>query len=883
MMLACWDCRNLEKFAQVSARGDSRSVLQSTGGLKAAPWDQPDSRDPGLYCAGCHKKLDFDAADLDLADSRVGFVSPEDFDADALAKQLVATRSDAGWTRLELPAQAARFREPEVNFAPELAAALERLGRRQLYVHQADAVEAAARGENVVQATPAGSGKSLGFMLPVLDALARNKTSTALLVFPLKALANDQLASIARFCATPDPWLDDHNLEIRLTAESDPIHVSRYDGSTPDGVRRTVRKKARLIIATPDMLHSSILRMAHESYRDGSSWLRILQGLELVVLDEIHAYQGVFGSAVANTLRRLRRSATRCGSSPKFLAASATIGNPVELAETLTGASPFTLVDDDGSGRQRRVVLICNPPERHAALNQPKGDPPIEGPPDEDIGRIAPQTIAIDVVAGEALGSPDHPPVRTIGFCQSRNAVFQLSKRIQGRLAELRRTDLVPHVAGYAATYLEDERADQEGRLRDGTTLAIISTNALELGIDIPDLSLAVLVGYPGRIASFRQRIGRVGRSGEGLAVLIVGDDPLQQFLARDPNEFELLLAGRAEEVVINPYAPEIVRRYGLLPAQSEFGGISFEDALYFGEDAVRDWLVDATGPPDKEIAGIRYWLNDSTSADDAYRALRSTSLGKNYTVLVKSGRDRTAIGTIDAASAPRDAFVPAIWSGPKGELFQVTSFDHKLGEVYCEGPIESNFLTRGVPVNRVEITGNHEALTETGGAAVGYAPLTIARHVFSYKEQHFSGLERSVAVESGWPPVEFNTDGLYLRVNQSLFADDLERDGSIRAVEHVLLSVAPALVACDPYDLDASSDSTCIYIFDSFGGGLRLSSPLYQRFGDLVDLGLKVVEGCSCESGCPSCIMLSRRPDGNRDLSKAGALKMLRVLKDPA
>jgi DEAD/DEAH box helicase domain-containing protein len=516
-------------------------------------------------------------------------------------------------------------------------------------------------------------------------------------------------------------------------------------------------------------------------------------------------------------------------------------------------------------------------------MNQPKGDPTIEGPPDEDIGRIAPQTIAIDVVAGEALGSPDHPPVRTIGFCQSRNAVFQLSKRIQGRLAELRRTDLVPHVAGYAATYLEDERAEQEGRLRDGTTLAIISTNALELGIDIPDLSLAVLVGYPGRIASFRQRIGRVGRSGEGLAVLIVGDDPLQQFLARDPNEFTRLLAGRAEEVVINPYASEIVRRYGLLPAQSEFGGISFEDALYFGEDAVRDWLVDATGPPDKEIAGIRYWLNKSAVADDGYRPLRSTSLGTNYTVRVKSGREQTAIGTIDAASAPRDAFVPAIWSGPKGELFRVTSFDHKLGEVYCEGPVESNFLTRGVPVNRVEITGNHEALTETGGAAVGYAPLTIVRQVFSYKEQHFSGLERSVAVESGWPPVEFNTDGLYLRVNQSLFADDLERDGSIRAVEHVLLSVAPALVACDPFDLDASSDSTCIYLFDSFGGGLRLSSPLYQRFSDLVDLGLRVVEGCSCETGCPSCIMLSRRPDGNRDLSKAGALKMLRVLKEPA
>lgn len=883
-MLACWDCRNLEDFVQVSHRGDARLLKQSSAGLKPLQWQQADTRKAGVYCQQCTKSVNADAAELGLVDSRLDFVTPEEFRADLLVSELTALRPDAQWAQLELPEQAPRFRNLSTELSPALAASLHRTGRDRLYMHQADAVEAAMAGHHVVQATPAGSGKSLGFVLPVLDVLTRIPDATALFLFPLKALANDQLAGLARFSVDEDPWINNSSFDLRLTAESDPIRIGRYDGNTLKHEQTQIRRSARLVIATPDMLHASILRMANRTYKDRSSWAPFLRGLRFVVLDEIHSYQGVFGSAVANVLRRLRRVTGRYGAHPQFLTASATIGNPVELAERLTGVSPFELVDDDGSGRRSRVVLICNPPERdkQTATTKAQTTKKIQDPNDwqtAEVGRIAPQTIAIDIVARAALASDSHPPIRTIAFCQSRNAVFQLSKRIQGSLAELKRSDLADHVAPYAATFMADDRAEEEGKLRDGTTLAIVSTSALELGIDIPDLSLAVLVGYPGQISSFRQRAGRVGRTGEGLAVLIVGDDPLQQFLARDPSALRRLLDAQAENVVVNAEAPEIARRYGLAPAQEEFGGIAFEDAEYFGIESVEDWLKDAAGPPTSVIGDTAYW--HQPWQEEPYANLRSSVAGRSFTVMTTSKADRVAIGVIDEASAPRDAFVPAIWTGPRGDLYRVVGFEQDRAEIYCEGPVDVAYQTRGVSVDRVEVAGVHHPSIQRSETTIGYGILRITRQVFSYRQQHLSGVEKSLPVERGWPPVEFVTDGLFVQAPASWSLDEQDREAVLRSVEHLLLSVAPALISCDPYDLDASSDRSGVYVYDAFGGGLRLSEVLFHRIDDLTELALEVVGTCPCASGCPGCIMLSRRPDGNKGLSKSGALSLLTQIRD--
>ncbi|MEO7836488.1 MAG: DEAD/DEAH box helicase [Acidimicrobiales bacterium] len=813
-----------------------------------------------------------------MTDDRIEFVQPSDFRADLLAEELTALRPDAVWNRLDLAGRAARHADLPPQVHPAVVDALQRNGRLPLYVHQAQAIEAAMSGGHVVQATSAGSGKSLGFLVPVLDRLIRSSTATAILVFPMKALANDQVAALARLNATETRWVDTSSFDLVLDEDAPRIRVTRYHGATPEHERTLARHQARLLITTPDMLHASLLRWGAKNYKDGTSWERILKGLQFVVLDELHAYQGVFGSNVALVLRRLRRLAHHHGSSPRFLGASATVDNPVEQAEKLTGLAPFHLVDDDGSPMRRRVVLICNPPERGHDAPSTKAQAAKKEEADSllDLGRIAPQTVAIELVGAGALASTSHLPVRTIAFCRSRNTVFQLARRIQNNLKEGRRADLAQAVAAYAATFVEEDRAEAEGKLRDGSTLAIVSTSALELGIDIPDLSLCVLLGYPGQISSFRQRIGRVGRAGEGLAVLIVGDDPLQQFLAREPETLQRLLSAPAETVVINPDAVEIARRYGLAPAQEELGGIAFEDKEFFG-DVVDEWLEGCTGAATATRRGIAYWRVQEF--DDPYPGLRGIG-GRSIQVQHQSGRDFKAIGTVDAASAPRDAFVPAIWSAADGSLYEVKGFDPKKAEVYCDGPVEAGFLTRGVTVDRVEILDAHRPSLPVAAGEVGFGRLSITRQVFSYVEQHFSGVERKKPVERAWPPVEFTTDGLYVDIDPS-WADVHPLEASVKGVEHLLLAAAPALIACDPHDVEATSTRTHVFVYDSFGGGIRLTEPAFDRFSELVALAHEIVATCPCDSGCPSCVLLSRRPEGNRELSKAGALAVLGHLQD--
>ena len=866
---------------QVSRRGDSRTLQQAHTGTKLGAFVQTDDREPGVYCPKCGRQVECDLEVEGLLDNRLPAVAPLDFDVALVAEELRSLRPDAVWSELELPAQEASYGETPDGLHPALNVALARASRLPLFSHQSAAIQHGLAGSSVVLATPAGSGKSLGLLAPVLDRLLRDPQATAIVVFPLKALANDQMNALARLGVDADPWENTALFHLRLTEDATPIAVGRYDGSTKEHERPAVRSKARLLVVTPDMLHVGVLPNVIAGKK--RSFRRLFDGLTFVVLDELHTYQGVFGSNVAQVMRRLRRLAALTGRNVQFLTASATIGNPVELAERLTGASDFELVDNDGSARKRRVVLICNPPERGAEAAATRAQGTKKGRSGEDdplaVGRIAPQTVAIELIGNGALASDLHLPVRTIAFARARQTVFQLAQRVRNHLLELHRNDLADAVAPYAATFLADDREDAEKRLRDGSTLAIVSTSALELGIDIPELSLAVLVGYPGQVSSFRQRAGRVGRAGEGLAVLIVGDDPLQQFLARDPSSLAALLEGRAEDVVINAEVPELVRRFGLIPAMEDTDGLCFEDAEYFGADFVNEMLGAATGAPKHSTQGRGYWRVEYVG--ESFPGLRSGSPSRTFTVMHQSGRDFRAVGQIDDVSAMRDAFVPAVWTGPNGETFRVTGWDHKKLEIYCEGPLELPFLTRGIPVDRVHV-GDEGDARSFGGAVLGYSELHINRYVPSYREQHHSGVEHTRDCEHSWPPLDFDTDGLFLRLPQDWF-DDVPRDESMKALEHVLLSVAPVVVACDPSDLEASRSGSTIYLYDSFGGGVRLSEPAYQRLDEIVDLALRIVESCPCEHGCPSCVMLPRRPDGNRELSKAGALGLLRRLRERA
>lgn len=879
MPIACWTCHNLDEYVQVSGRGDSRTVNQTLIGLRPTPWDRSDERSPGLYCARCQSPIEVDVGSLGINDNRAVFVDPMDFRVEPFIDELCQLRPDAEWTRLDVPERLPLYEDLPAAVHPALRDALDHVGRLPLFVHQAQAVEAALNGKNVVQATSAGSGKSLGFLIPAIHEMLSDPQATILALFPLRALANDQVNALVRLGRDGDPWINHSSFDLRLASDTPAIRVGRHDGATDAHERTEIRRHARLVVATPDSLHHAMLRHGMTSYRDGTSWKRFLSNVRFVILDEVHSYQGVFGSNVALVLRRFRRLTHKFGATPRFLAASATIGNPIEHVEKLTGVGDFVLVNDDGSGRRQRVVLICNPPPRGddgAAASEPESG---ELDRSADRGRIAPQTVAIELAASGALASDSHLPVRTIAFCRSRNEVFQLTQRLRNRLKELRRSELAQAVAPYTATFLADDRVEAEGRLRDGTTLAVISTNALELGIDIPDLSLALLLGYPGQVSSFRQRAGRVGRRGEGLVVLIVGDDPLQQFIARDPEALGRLLAGQPEHVVINPDVSAIVKRYGLAPGQDELGGIAYEDAQFFGERHVQEWLSTSNGPPDVRSEGVSYWKIPFEG--EAYASLRNAAALDSYTVVVQQKRERRSIGVIDSASAPRDAFVGAIWTGPEGNTFSVVGFDQTQHLIICEGPIDVNYQTRGVPVDAVTILDQVLQERAIPGGRLGYGSLEITRQVFSYKEQHFSGLERNRVIEGRrWPPVIFATEGFYLHLDLSSL-DHEQRDGALRALEHVLLAMSPAVVAVDPFDFDATTQGSTIYLYDAFGGGLGISRVAFERFDEIVGLGLDAVSTCPCLSGCPSCIMLSRRPDGNRDLSKQGAIGLLRQLAD--
>jgi len=870
-MLACWECRNLASFVQVSERGDARVLTQTAvAGVQRGAWDTADSRGPGLYCAACGKAVE-GGEDIELGDERIDFVVPADFDVERATDAIMRLRSDAAWTRFDLPAQPARHAPAPQELHPAVLEALERSGRTPLYTHQATAIDAGLAGHNVIQATTAGSGKSIGLLAPVLDACLRNPTATAFVVYPLRALANDQLNSLSRLGAAGTTWVDETALDLVLD-DSGPVRIARYDGSVLQHQKKAVRARARIVITTPDSLHASVLRMASRIYSDRTSWQPMLRGLEYVVLDEVHAYQGVFGSAVAQVMRRLRRAGAWHHAHPRFLAASATIGNPVEVAERLTGTGPWTLVDGDGSPRRRRTVLICNPP---MLTDSSKKESPKEtaAPARETGGRVAPQTMAIDLIAGASLAAADHPPVRTICFTRSRLEVFSLTKRLQGRLKDMHAQRLVDAVAPYAATLLDSDRLTAEGKLRDGSTLAVISTSALELGIDVPDLSIAVLCGYPGQISSFRQRAGRVGRAGEGLVVLIVADDPLQQFIASDVTALQSLLDGRPEEVVLNPEAPEIVRRFGLTAAQEDLGGIAYEDREWFGVE-VDGWLDAAQGPPSVTHRGSSYWKIPSDQ--DPYPPLRNSAGGQSYTVV--AGPTRQPVGVIDAATAPRDAFVPAIWNGPR-DSYRVVGRDDTMRHIICEGPVEAPYLTRGVVVDQVDVRDQLAPPRFYTEATVGYGVLGIHRQVFSYKIINLAGGERTEQVESPrWPPLEFVTEGMHLHLDPDWVTDqEWAPNEAVKGLEHVLLALAPVVVACDPYDIDATSDGSTVFLYDSFGGGIGITKIAFERLAEIVAYGVRLVENCACVSGCPSCVLLSRRPDGNKDVSKPGALNLLR------
>ncbi len=712
---------------------------------------------------------------------------------------------------------------------PSVRAALERNGIDALWTHQAEAVRAAWSGPTIVT-TGTASGKSLCFNLPALDVLCRDRRARALYLYPTKALAQDQARAINAFGLTQE------------------VRPAIYDGDTAREQRAAVRRRANLVLTNPDMLHVGIL----PNHR---AWAELFANLAVVVVDEAHVYRGVFGSHVANVLRRLRRVAAAYGTEPRFLLASATIANPVELAERLTGFDGVALVDRDGSPGARRQIAMWNPPVLDEALQTRRSA----------LGEAA------DVLC-ELLTAD--PPARTICFIKSRKAVELVAKIVADRLAG-EAPELAGKVAPYRAGYTAQQRRELEGRLMRGELLAVITTDALELGIDIGALDACVVVTFPGTVASLRQMWGRAGRRGRGLAVYVAGDDALDQYFCRHPDEF----LDRPVESAILEYENEHIHLGHLLCAAHE-GPLEDADAEFLGPR----WRGHAEA---LEAAGElvcrrgRYVLRHAEDYPAARVSLRSAQPDSFAVVDVANGE---VLGTVEAARAHTTTHEGAVYLH-LGRSYEVVELDLDARRAVVRA-FDGSWYTQ--PKKETD-TWIERLLDrrETLGVTLSFGTVTVTEQVLAYQRKRLPDHEVLDLRALDLPQTSFTTQALWYEIDEGMLRRDVPGPadllGALHATEHAQIAVLPLLAMCDRWDIGGLSTNAhpqtggpTIFVYDGHPGGVGITRRGFAAFETLVEDAHRLIADCPCESGCPSCVQSPKCGNLNEPLSKAGALELM-------
>jgi DEAD/DEAH box helicase domain-containing protein len=691
------------------------------------------------------------------------------------------------------------------DLAPELAAALRARGIDRLYSHQAEAYDAARAGRHLVVVTPTASGKTLCYNLPVLQGMLEEPTSRALYVFPTKALAQDQLTELGA-------------LATKLPID---VKVDVYDGDTPPGRRTLIRDGGHIVLTNPDMLHTGVL--PHHT-----KWRRLFSSLRYVVLDELHTYRGLFGSQVANVLRRLRRICAFYGSTPTFICASATIANPRQLAERLLEEEGVTLIDRNGAPRGERRIVFYNPPVI-----------------DRELGLRRSSLLEARRLAGPWI----QDAVQTIVFCRSRLQVEVMLSYLQEDL--MPRLDARRRVRGYRSGYLPLRRREIEAGLRSGEIWGVVSTNALELGIDIGSLQAAVMVGYPGTIASTWQRMGRAGRRSGSIAVFVASNSPLDQFIVRHPEYF---LHASPEEGLIDPdnllvLAGHLQAALFELPFQEreELGRADVSGLLGLFEE---DGVVSRSGER-------WYWSHDAFPAEGV--SLRR--LAADNTVIIDTSRPRPeVIGEMDQFSTPVFLHEEAIYL-QDGAQYHVDKLDWDQKKAYVR-PVDVDYYTDALFAVSVDVldTFSHEG-RPSWDRACGEVKLTSLASVF--KKVRFHTHEN---VGSG--PISLPEQTLHTTAYWAALDDDLwsglgrERlEAGLHGMAHAVRTVASLHLMCDPRDLGAlgevrsrATQRPTVTVYEVYPGGVGYARRLYELHDRLLDDAASLVRACPCLDGCPSC-----------------------------
>jgi len=742
-------------------------------------------------------------------------------------------QGEVSWVR-KLESRTPRFAALPGDLAPPLAAALASRGISTLYTHQAMCYDLARSGRNFVVVTPTASGKTLCYNLPVVQTLLEDESARALYLFPTKALSQDQQAELN---------------EVALGGAL-PVKIHTYDGDTPSSLRTVARSSGRIVITNPDMLHSGILP-------NHAKWISFFSGLKYIVVDEMHSYRGVFGSHVGNVLRRLKRIAAFYGASPSFIFCSATIANPRELAEALV-EEPAVLVDDNGSGSGEKTIVFYNPPIIDPVQGMRKSS------------ATESQRIALELLR---LG------VKTILFARSRLKVELIASYINQSLANPHNENERIKVSPYRSGLLPSERRAIEKGLREGTIQGVVSTNALELGIDIGGLGAAVMAGYPGSTSSFWQQAGRAGRRGAAsVAVFVASASPLDQYFARHPEYF---LSRTPEQARIDPDNPYIFmdhakcaafelpfaegEGFGGGPREAEARGVGAAEADRAELTAEALSLLEEEGAV-RLTGGRWYWSDEGYPSEKI--SLRSATADNIVIVDVTGGSSRV-IGEMDRPSAKELIFDNAVYIH-LGVQYIVKKLDIANRVCHVERK-DLDYWTDAVVKTDLEVL-TEDLRSEPGESrrfAYAVGDVLVRSQAEKFKKLRFHTHENVGFGEIFLPAEEMQTRSLMLLLPKESIAgsyiarlDPATAAAVLVGAARLLKSLAPAFVLCDPRDIGVSErvrdphfSMPAIYLYDKYPGGTGLSEALSDKLDALMLAAFERLGGCPCKGGCPSCI----------------------------
>ncbi len=720
-----------------------------------------------------------------------------------------------------LPYQPPRFSIPEKPWPEELENILTASDGYELYRHQSFALDLARSGSHIVIATPTASGKSLVYNLTVLENVLKNSSSRALYIFPLKALAQDQLKTFEKLVSSGNI--------AQVTAKI-------YDGDTTAWHRKKIRQNSpNVLLTNPEMIHLSLLPYHQQ-------WAEFFRNLKIVVIDEVHTYRGIMGSHMALVFRRFKRICSFYGASPIFIFCSATVSNPAHLAQQLTGLNVKAVLEN-GAPLGRKHFVFINP---------------VQGPA---------QTAIL------LLQAALHRGLRTIVYTQSRKLTELISIWAQSRSGAFK-----GKISAYRAGLLPEERREIEARLAGGDLLAVISTSALELGIDIGDLDLCILVGYPGSVVATWQRSGRVGRNGQDSAlVLIAGEDALDQYFMRHPEKF---IKKDPESAVVNPYNPEILSKH-IQCAAAELPLKSGESFL--SNKSVKNIIseLENKGKLLKSADGKEIFSSRKAPHKDVN--LRGT--GSRFQIVDrKTGESR---GEIDGFRAFKETHPGAVYLH-MGDTYLVNSLDLSTNTVTVSSA-RVDYYTRVRSQKDTEIMDIYEQKT-VYGTTVYCGRLKVTDQVTGYEKWKMHSRKKLSIIPLDLPPLIFETEGLWfeipIEIQREVESKYLHFMGGIHAMEHAAIGIFPLLIMADRNDLGGISTpfhpqtgKAAVFIYDGVPGGAGLSRQAFKRAGNLIEYTLDVISACPCETGCPLCVHSPKCGSGNRPIDKTSAKLILQML----